>query len=317
MKRREFVIGAAATGLAAVSRGWSQSRSNEDKLSRISVMMFGLDSIVKNNKPSSPERTVDIWDFGELCADRYHVHKIELQSTYFPSTEMSWLKDYKARLAKTKTDIVQINLMVALDKQLSESDPARRLEMIDIHRLWLERAAFLGCPRVLVIFTANQENKETIIANLKTLVAIAKPLNIKITQENGGGGGGTRGRSDGSAGSSQQSGRAAQAPPAEGAAIQTPAPPMHILMTECLRAAGAYTCVDFQNFNNENVQHEGIRYMLPYTSGLLHAGMRFDLPKAMAITREMGYKGIYSIKAQGSNPLDTTQKVLDGILANM
>jgi len=52
----------------------------------------------------------------------------------------------------------------------------------------------------------------------------------------------------------------------------------------------------------------------------LHAGMRFDLPKAMAITREMGYKGIYSIKAQGAagtNQLDTVQKVLDGILDNM
>ena len=42
-------------------------------------------------------------DIGQVCADRFRVHNVELQSNYFPSTEMSWLKDFKARLDKTKT----------------------------------------------------------------------------------------------------------------------------------------------------------------------------------------------------------------------
>ena len=110
MKRRDFMIGAAAaTGLATARRGWAQGR-DADKLSRIAIMMFGLNSIVKTNMPPAPTRTLELMDIGELCADRFSVHNVELQSNYFPSTEMSWLKDFKSRLAKTKTRIVQINL---------------------------------------------------------------------------------------------------------------------------------------------------------------------------------------------------------------
>jgi hypothetical protein len=51
----------------------------------------------------------------------------------------------------------------------------------------------------------------------------------------------------------------------------------------------------------------------------VHAGITYDLPAAMAVCREMRYTGLYSIKAIGQpgNPLDNTQKILDGVLATM
>ena len=59
--------------------------------------------------------------------------------------------------------------------------------------------------------------------------------------------------------------------------------------------------------------------MLPITSGLVHAGMRYDLPAAMAVCKELGYKGLYAIKASGlpGDPIENTQKILDGLLATM
>ena len=78
-----------------------------------------------------------------------------------------------------------------------------------------------------------------------------------------------------------------------------PAAPSYILLTEILKASGTLACVDFLNFPNQEEQLAGIRGMLPATSGLVHAGMRYDLPSAMAVCRELGYKGIYSIKAIG------------------
>ena len=59
--------------------------------------------------------------------------------------------------------------------------------------------------------------------------------------------------------------------------------------------------------------------MLPLNSGLVHAGMRYDLPAAMEICRELGYKGLYAIKASGlqGDPIENTQKIIDGVLANM
>ena len=92
-----------------------------------------------------------------------------------------------------------------------------------------------------------------------------------------------------------------------------------MLLTEILKASGASACADFLNFPNQPEQLAGIRAELPITSGLVHAGMRYDLPPAMAVCRELGYKGLYSIKAQGlpGDPLENTQKILDGVLASM
>ncbi len=121
MTRRDFISRTgAATGLATVARGWA--RPAEDRLSRIAIMAYGLDRIVKNNRPATPERTLDIMDIGPLCADRFKVHNVELQSNYFPSTEMSWLKDFRTRLNQTKTRIVQINLEFEAGMQLTAGE---------------------------------------------------------------------------------------------------------------------------------------------------------------------------------------------------
>lgn len=324
MERREFLVGAGAAavaGLTTASTGWAQGRN--DKMSRIAIMMFGLNGIVKNNFPPSPERTIDIMDIGQLCADRYKVHQVELQSNYFPSTEMSWLKDFRTRLNKTKTKVVQINLEFGAGLQMTEATPSIRLQMIDLHRVWIEKAAYLGCPRLLLNQgQPTQDNKELAISNYKAIVAIAKTKNINCASENrnSGGGRGRPGGPGGPGGAGQRGGQAAQTPPpAPPATPAPPGPPSFILLTEILKASGASACVDFLNFPNQEEQLQGIRGELPITSGLVHAGMTHDLPKAMAVCRELKYNGIYSIKAMGlqGNPLDNTQKILDGVLANM
>jgi hypothetical protein len=320
MRRRDFLIGAAATTtLAGAHKAWARTRE-EDKRARIAIMMFGLNSIVKTNMPPGPDRTIELMDIGQICADRFKVHNVELQSNYFPSTEMSYLKDLKTRLDKTKTKIVQINLELP-PFNMGADTSAVRLNMIDLHRAWLDKAAFLGCPRVLL----NQgmpsaDNKALTIANYQAVTALAKAKSIKTASENRNVGG--RGRGAGAAAAPGQPGvQAAPAPVPVPAAPAPPAPttPSYIILTEILKASGTYGCADFLNFPNQKEQLEGIRAMLSITSGLVHAGITYDLPSAMAVCRELRYTGLYSIKAIGQpgNPLDNTQKILDGVLANM
>jgi hypothetical protein len=313
MKRRDFMIGvAAATGLAGAGRGWAQTR-DAAKLSRVAIMMFGLNSIIKNNQPPSPTRTIDIVDAGELCADRFGVHQISLQSNYFPSTEMSWLKEFKARLDKTKTKIVQINLEFGAGYNMGADSMSGRLQMIDLHRVWLDKAAFLGCPRVLL----NQgqptpENREQTISNYRAVVALAKEKGITAASENRGGGGARPGGAAPAAGAAPG---APTPPPAPAPA----GPPSYVLLTDILKTSGTATCVDFLNFPDQQTQLEGIRAMLPLSSGLLHAGIRYDLVPAMKICHDQNYKGLYAIKAAGleGDPIANTQKIIDGVLANM
>ena len=44
---------------------------------------------------------------------------------------------------------------------------------------------------------------------------------------------------------------------------------------------------------------------------------RFDFANAIKISKEMGFKGVYSIEAGGADPYATVQAVLDALLANM
>ncbi len=313
MKRRDFLMmgAVAATSMTAVRRGRAQAASG-DKLSRIAIMMFGLNNIVKTNMPAAPERTLELMDFGQFCADRFKVHNIELQSNYFPSTEMSWLKDFKSRLDKTNTKVVQINLEFGAGYNMGADSPSGRLQMIDLHRSWFDKAAFLGCPRVLLNQgQPTQENKAQITANYQAVVALAKAKGITAASENRNAGGG-RGRAAGPA----APGQPAQPPPPT---PEAPAAPSYIILTEILKASGTASCVDFLNFPNQEEQLAGIRDMLPINSGLVHAGMRHDLPPAMKICRDQGYKGLYSIKASGlpGDPAENTQKIIDGVLANM
>ena len=309
------MIGAvAATGLVAARAGWAQGRDNT-RLSRIAVMMFGLNSIVKSNMPASPERTLEIMDMGQFAADHFGVHQISLQSNYFPSTEMSWLKDFKARLDKTKTRVVQINLEFGTGYNMSANSPSGRLQMIDLHRVWLDKVAFLGCPRVLI----NQgvptpENRELTIANYKAVATIVKERGIIPSSENRNPPGGGRGRAGATAPSGQPAPAAATPPPPA-----APPGPSYPLLVEVLKASGTLACADMVNFPTQDEQLAGVRAMLPITSGLVHAGMRHELPPAVKVCRDAGYKGIYSIKAANmpGNPLENTDKILEGLLAEI
>ena len=70
MNRRDFVIGAAAAAAFAVSPRRARGQADDDaKRARIAIMMFGLNSIVRNNMPEGPSRTLDIMDIGQLAAE--------------------------------------------------------------------------------------------------------------------------------------------------------------------------------------------------------------------------------------------------------
>ena len=184
--------------------------------------------------------------------------------------------------------------------------------MIDLHRAWLDKAAFLECPRVLLNQgQPTEENKQLLTSNYQAVTGLAKAKGINPASENRGGGGG--GRAAGAAGAPAQPGaQPAQAPPATSAAVPAPppvaGPPSYLLLTEILKASGTATCVDFLNFPDQEIQLAGIRHMLPLNSGLVHAGHALRPACRHEICRELGYKGLYAIKASGlqGDPIENT-----------
>jgi hypothetical protein len=331
MKRREFLIGAAATaGLAGTRRGWSQVR-DDAKLSRVAIMSLSFNSILKN--ADNPARPLDIMDIGEMYADRYGVHNVEMQHSHFPSTDAAYLKSFRDRLAKTKSRVTNINLEFG-PQNISADDPALRQQAVDRTKEWIDYAVALGCPRLMVNQgQPTQENKAVAIAALKAMGDYGKSRNIMVAMENRGGGGGRRGAPAPGAPAATGAPPAGAAPatppspdpsPTTAAPAGPPAPAAYILLVEIIKGSETYANCDLGNFPDQNIQHAGMRAMFPLTDGNCHVKLnpaRYDLAAALALTKELGYKGLYSIEsggnAGGADPHENVQRIYDVLLANL
>jgi sugar phosphate isomerase/epimerase len=314
MKRREFLVGAAAAaGLVSSRKGWAQAR-DEAKLRRVAIMSLCFNSILKNpSQPDAPARTLDVMDLGQMLADRYGVHNVEMQHAHFPATDAAYLKDFRERLAKTKSQVTNINLEFG-PQNISAPDPALRQQAIDRTREWIDHAVALGCPRIMINQgQPTQENKEIAIAALKAMGDYGKSKNIKVAMENRGGGGG------------RQSAAAPvnPAPPAPPANPAPAAPAAWVLLVEIIKGSGTWANCDIGNFPDQETQHAGIRGMFPLTDGNCHVKLnpaRYDLPAALAVVKQLGYTGLYSIEAGGgggTDPHQAVQNIYDVLLPNM
>jgi len=306
MKRRDLLIGAAAAGVAA--RLWGES-PDPAKLHRISVMTYCFDKIIKSvGQPGDPTRTLDILDAPQMIADRYGIHHVEFQHTHFASTDRAYLKEVRDRLKRANSQMTQICLEFdALN--ISSPDLYVRLETIDLSRRWIDYAVELGCPRVLLNQgTLAPEVRESAIATLKTIGEYGKSKRVSVTLENRGG----RRPRPATAGSAPGPGTPPPAHPESTAGWE--------VLVEVIKAAGVYANPDIGNFPDETERAAGLRAMYPLSAGNSHAHYapeRYSEADAIAISKEVGYKGLYSIEAgrnNGPDPYVAVQTILDALL---
>jgi len=168
----------------------------------------------------------------------------------------------------------------------------------------------LGCPRVMVNQgTLAPEVRQAAIDTLKTINAYGKSRKIFVTMENRDDGPGRGGR----AGAVGASGSSAPAPP-------RPRSPSWEVVVEVIKASGIWANPDIGHFPDEESRAAGLRAMYPLSSGGSH--FRYDPQlyneaNAMKISKEVGYKGLYSIEASASNgpdPYAAVQSILDAML---
>ncbi len=181
---------------------------------------------------------------------------------------------------------------------------------------WIDHAVILGCPHVMINQgTLAPEVKQAAIDTMKAMVAYGKTKKVAITMENRGGGAPGRGGAPGApTGAAQgQMANAAPVPP-------RPPQPTWETVVEVLKAAGGYANCDIGNFPDEESRHAGERVMFKLSAGGAHchyAPDRWDFAAAMAIPKELGYKGTFSIEHSGPDPYAAVQSVLDEILKNI
>ncbi len=286
MNRREFLTASAVA--AAGARGvWGRPQDNKEKLARIGILSLNFDRIMKTPRhPEDPKRTLDFMDFPDMCAEHYGVHWVEPYHSHFLSTESAYFKEFLGRVKKANSKINQISVG-GLTLDMSAPDPVARLEAIDLTKRWIDHCAELECPRIQVNQgTLNPDVRPEAIKALKAMTDYGKSKKpvVHVTLE-------TRG----------------------GALTWQD-------LVAVIQAAGAWTNPDCGNFPNEEARHAGLRVMYPMSSGSSHvhyAPDRWSLPDAIAISKEVGYKGIFAIEAGGRNggdPYEPTQTILDALM---
>ena len=322
MKRREFLIGSAMAAAAGSRRAWGQ-RPDQAKLDRVAIMSLCFSSIIKSAAhPDDPKRTLEIMDLPDMIAERYGVHHVEMQHSHFASTETSYLEDFHSRLKKAKSQMNQINVEFGA-LNISATDPVVRLETIDLTKKWIDHAVILGCPRVMVNQgTLASDVRQAAIDTLKAMNAYGKSKKVFITMENRGGGGGGRGGRGGPQGANPSG---ANPPAGQNAAVAPPRPqsPPWEVVVEVIKASGIWANPDVGNFPDEEARHAGLRVMYPLSSGGSHCHYnpeRYSEADAIKISKEVGYKGLYSIEAGGNNgpdPYVAVQTILDELLKDI
>jgi hypothetical protein len=298
VNRREFLIGSAAVSAATA---WGQP-TDRAKLDRIAVMSYSFDSIIKwGAHADDPARTIDILDFPAVIAERYGVHHVEIQHTHFRSTEPNYLEEFVNRLKKAQSQMTQ--LVLELGKlNISSPDPVLRVETIDLTKRWIDHAVTLGCPRVMVNQgTLAPEVRQTAIDTLKKINAYAKTRKVWVTMEN---------RDD---------------PPGEGGRAAAGAAPADWHDEyEVIKAAGIWANPDPGGFPDEQARWAGLRALYPLSSGSSHLQYnpkRWNEAKVIQISKEAGYKGLFSIEAvpeaNGRDPYKAVQSILDEYLRDI
>ena len=313
MKRREFLIGSAIA--AGSGRVWGQ-RADQAKLDRIAIMSLCFNPIIKSAAhPDDPKRTLEILDLPDMIVERYGVHRVEMQHSHFASTETAYLEEFRGRMKKAKSQMNQINVEFGT-LNISATDPVLRLETIDLTKKWIDHAVMLGCPRIMVNQgTLAPEVRQTAIDTLKTINAYGKTKKVYITMENRGGGGGGRGGRAG-APPAATPGNASAAPP------RPPSPSWEVVV-EVIKASGIWANPDVGNFPDEEARAAGLRAMYPLSSGSSHCHYnpeRYNEANAIKISKEVGYKGLYSIEASANNgpdPYTAVQTILDELLKDI
>jgi sugar phosphate isomerase/epimerase len=309
MNRRNFLqqsaSGIFAAGLSA-RLGDARTPAPPDKtrdaakLKRIGVCSWSHHNYfaqTRDNKFQGAGKMLDLREYPELIADKYHVHNLELCSTHFESTDASYIKDLKVAVAKAHGRITNMPVDFDADwsgKGLCDPDDAQWRREIDGRKKWIDIAAELGAQSIRPNPGGTKEMTDLSrpIAAYKELAAYGKSKGVKVLIENHGN----------------------VAATAENivAIIKAAGPPW------------AGTLPDFGNFPDVERYH-GLELMMPLAQTVCHARdiepiehgeeSKFDFHRCVQIAQKAGYKGVFSVEFGGQNDAyDGVQKIIDQLV---
>lgn len=218
-----------------------------------------------------------------VVRERFGVRFLELVNVHVPRPDAAHLDRLARALEEAGVGLVNI----AVDwGNIAHPDPRRRRFDLQAIRLWIDAAAYLGCPCVR-INSGSGPDVAVAIDSYRELVAYGRERGVGVLVENHGG---------------------FSSDPAQ--------------LGRILREVdGLGTCPDFGNFPDDAARRTGLAAMAPaarvahvkaYDFAPDGSHPRFDLVECLEILAAAGFRGALSVEFEGSgDPWDGTRRVVE------
>lgn len=303
MNRRHFV--AQCTGMVVGSMGESllehnsllgQSSSNRARIGVSTWSFHNLFASTRDDNVPAPAKDLDMLDFPEMIADRYQVHGLEFVAPHLASTSASYIREVKARLERAHSQLANIPVDIdelELGGGLSDPDPKLRDRVIEACSKWIDIAHDLGASSVRCDpGKINSADLSSTVASYRKLSTYGASKGVAVIVENHGGVG-----------------------------SEHPEELVRIFREVGGKFFGALP--DFGNFPNQETRERGLQLLFPYARTVCHAKAsrrRENVDEAQFVSRcvqiskQAGFRGIYSIEYGGPDPYGGVQHIIDLLL---
>ena len=259
------------------------------KLERVCVSSWSFHTLFERNKGNPAATLMDVRDFPEMIADRYRVHNVEIILPHFLAAEPSLIRDFKGRLEKAHSRLVNMPLDYSElwnKPALSSTDRKERDAALALYQKGIDVAHDLGSPSVRCDpGNVDLGDPSLTIDSYTQLAAYARGKGIKVVVEN------------------------------HGEISKKPE-----TLVKILHAAGVGALPDFGNFPDQETRDRGLRLMFPIAGDVAHAKLRegLDFPRCMQIAKDTGFSGVFSIEAGGhADPYVEVQQIADALVQNL
>jgi sugar phosphate isomerase/epimerase len=135
--------------------------------------------------PVPSAQRMELKDFAAHVAEKFSIHRIELWSPVFPSTEPKYLDELRAAVEKARSTVVDI----AVDGESSpyDADPAQREKSLASSKRWIDVGAALGSPSIRTHIHQTKDSKPDVARASETLLRVAdyaRTKNVVVHLEN-------------------------------------------------------------------------------------------------------------------------------------
>ncbi len=286
INRRDFLIGSVATAAAsAMSRpAPAQDAATRAKLDRISLLTNDFEGLLPEiwdrSKPAPPG-TLNMMDLPHQVAHRLRLHHLEVCNINLLSMQLSYIGEFKERMRKAKSKVV--DLIVELDPpetryrgHISVCSPDPEIRAHAIE----ETKKWIDIAAVLGSPSIMPDQGVRYLpADLTPAIAGLKTL-VDYGQAKG------------------------------VAVILEPRGERLDQLVELIKGSGAYS-------NPQIGTEAGLRLLYPLARTVQHINdsRRSNLPLAIKLSKELGFKGWFSIETDGGpDAWAQVQRVIDALL---